>query len=518
MVMEQRKLATKFAQLRLPRVLANNSGPDTDRLFRFRPSAASMDQLVHDFNTALDETAGSNSSSRSTTSRRKAWKRRCKSTSNLLLAGQNVSDDSSSSVDNVGLLSRDRGTSSLQFSDSDLDVGEVAGVVRGSAGRTRQTRLNDYRGHRYMTQLGVESDSFTENVSPFKEFRSAGSSRRKRKFKRMAVDQSPENRKPGLATKRKKVRSKCGHESVRGSTLLRKGAQPGCGFLPGKRKRSAREKSVESGEVLSSGRSRTASLGEEASLGLIESQRMELEEVGSSSSLSSSEWEDVDSDASPEGEADDEQSDWPGPEPGVSLMQLTDEELDPEITFSQLIAGPSHRSKGQNGSRVIRSGTRRLKRESQPSVSNPGPPHHNSAVADQVSRFVHDESKQSLRLPALRLTDRNMILNLASLYNLSWRSEGPNILILAKPNKRENVELAEFAVPGVPASSRGHGQLKLRERKSTDIKRQRRTPPLSSCTPGVPPGVLVSSAKPGERRHSGRQRNKHQAEGGSKSS
>ena len=90
-----------------------------------------MDQLVHDFNTALDETAGSNSSSRSSASRRKvitylesicdayclvfqSWKRRCKSTSNLN-TGNNISDDSSSSVDNIGLLSRDRGTSSLQF-------------------------------------------------------------------------------------------------------------------------------------------------------------------------------------------------------------------------------------------------------------------------------------------------------------------------------------------------------------------------------------------------------------------
>ena len=35
---------------------------------------------------ALDETAGSHSSERST-SRRKAWKRRCKSTSNLVTAG-----------------------------------------------------------------------------------------------------------------------------------------------------------------------------------------------------------------------------------------------------------------------------------------------------------------------------------------------------------------------------------------------------------------------------------------------
>merc|ERR1719309_45857 len=96
--MEQKNLASKFAQLRLPRVVLGQGTVthNTDRLLRFRPSGHTMDQLVQDFNTALDETAGSNSSSRSTTSRRKAWKRRCKSTSNLLLAGQNVSDDSSS--------------------------------------------------------------------------------------------------------------------------------------------------------------------------------------------------------------------------------------------------------------------------------------------------------------------------------------------------------------------------------------------------------------------------------------
>ena len=58
-----------------------------------------MDQLVQDFNTALDETAGSGSARfeakmelffeilpRSGVSRRKAWKRRCKSTSNLVIA------------------------------------------------------------------------------------------------------------------------------------------------------------------------------------------------------------------------------------------------------------------------------------------------------------------------------------------------------------------------------------------------------------------------------------------------
>ena len=39
-----------------------------------------------------------------------------------------MSDDSSSSLDNVGLLSRDRGTSSLQLSDSDPEGAGGCGV------------------------------------------------------------------------------------------------------------------------------------------------------------------------------------------------------------------------------------------------------------------------------------------------------------------------------------------------------------------------------------------------------
>ena len=153
-----------------------------------------MDQLVHDFNTALDETGGSNSSSRSSASRRKvsshiallssylpttvqAWKRRCKSTSNLTFGtGNNISDDSSSSVDNVGLLSRDRGTSSLQFSDSDLDTPAYPGLARTGRNRTKRGRGDP---------LGIESDSFTENVQPWHDFRVH--TKRRRKFKRMAI-------------------------------------------------------------------------------------------------------------------------------------------------------------------------------------------------------------------------------------------------------------------------------------------------------------------------------------------
>ena len=94
-----------------------------------------------------------------------SWKRRCKSTSNLA-AGHNISDDSSSSVDNVGLLSRDRGTSSLQLSDSDLDTVDTSDMLT----LVRQGRSRTKRGRTDII-MGIESDSFTENVQPWHDFR-----------------------------------------------------------------------------------------------------------------------------------------------------------------------------------------------------------------------------------------------------------------------------------------------------------------------------------------------------------
>jgi len=594
--MEGRKLATEFAQLKLPPVAhPTHAHADTDRLFRFRgaaggsasfsrsSTAGNMEHLVQDFNTALDETAGSNGSNRSTTSKRKAWKRRCKSTSNLVVAGQNLSDDSSSSVDTRG-----RGTSSLQFSDSDLEM-SVPGLSRASAGRSRHNR-HDYRGSRlHQTQLG-ESDSFNENISPFKEFRTSHHSKRRRKMKRMAVDHSPENRKPKLgmskisrsgsgpsvSVKRKKVRTKSGADVSKSSRLSVTGGgsvSRRSGVLPlgGKRKRSYREKSVESGDMLSSGRSRTASLGDtepHASLRHETSNSMECDEVCSSSSLSSSEWEDLGSDCSPE--ADDEQSDWPGPEPNPANQaqghHLTDEEVDPEISFTKVLAG----SRGTQA-RVIRAGTRKLKNRHRVSAGLtegssgvvPGGP----GMREALLQFLPDRRTLSLKLACTRSQDRDFLVGLAASYHMSWRLEpGTATLVLSKtcatlsrvemlgvslqgaqhtsfapspgpahvqasipspvlnlthplpPNLLPPGTPAEFAVPGVPAarnSRYGVEQSRLRERKSTDIKRQRRTPPL-------PPAYMPSQGGPGprqERQHSGRHKSsKTQTLSGSKSS
>jgi len=257
------------------------------------------------------------------------------------------------------------------------------------------------------------------------------------------------------ATKRKKVRSRSG---VDGRYL-----DPGSrgGITPGKRKRSAREKSVESGEILgggsSSGRTRTVSLGDNH-------ERMELEDedASSSSSLSSSEWEDVDN--CPEGEADDEQSDWPGHDPG-----LTDEELDTEISFKnrKLVSG--------GRGRVMRAGSRRLK-----SSSNRSPPY-----SDMIQKFLQDLSLQSLRLTCVRSGDRNMILSLARLYSLTVNVELGTVTLTKQrqTHLQQMVDTGDtgqhetFAVPGVPH----HRQ--YRDNKEGH-KKQRKYGPMSGDTSG----------------------------------
>jgi len=485
----QKHLVRDFSQLRLPAAAAHPASwprpalprpsvdlprPAADWPHRSLRRGIVMDALVQDFNTALDETAGSNSSGRSA-GRRKAWKRRCKSTSNLLQIGQNLSEDSSSSLDNVALLSRDRGTSSLQLSDSDLEAGQASSQGR----RNRLGRIQDHRKKGRLDGFGIESDSFTENISPFKEFRV--NSKRKRKSKRMVVEhenikpnqQSFVFRSPGQGTKRKKIKSRS-EGTVQGKKA---------GVLPGKRKRSAREKSAESREK--------------------EMEKMETEETRSSSSLSSSEWEDLGSDLSlgdNDGrEADDEQSDWPGPEPGLSVMQLTDEELDPDITFS--VPRLSTLTRGRSfSSREIKAGTRRLR--GQKSTAAAGGETGGGTVprilshAETISKFIQDTSVQSVRLTLSRPSDRNIVLSLASLHTLSWTQDGETSIYLSK-----NVHLSggsEFAVPGIPRS---------REKKKFEPKRQKKAPPLS-------PVLTGSRLDPDPRmEEEGAARSQHQPEG-----
>jgi len=310
--MEQRNLKSRFTKLRGRRRATGLACP---KLSRNRPSTTiNMEKLVNDFNAALDETAGSSTSNITSAASIRACGRKSKSKSSLVF----VSDDTNSSMDFEKIeISRD--SSSLQISDSDIECArglslraELVGTVR-----KKQTKILEYRNKKGGAENpGIESDSHTENISPVRELMGIYK-KRQRKYKRMAVDPIlrsvyvGRNRK---STKRKKVRSRSD------TMVVRSASNKEDGVFSSKRKRSARDRSVESAVFIGT-----------SSSSMFEEEKMDMKGLSSSSSLSSSDWEEIRE--GPEMDADDEQSDWPGIEPRLSGMQLSDEEEDPTICY-----------------------------------------------------------------------------------------------------------------------------------------------------------------------------------------
>jgi len=570
------KIVHEFSRLR---VLSNRKSdpPSPSRtkkkIVGIEAAAASknMDALVHDLNTALELDEANNSSANAASgsgaaggNRRRVWRRRCKSTSNLACLNassanptgdskknqsQNSEDSSSSTEDDTRavILTNDRGTSSLQLSDSEEEK-----IPRPSLVHTHSTRRTNKTSSQHPAAINAENqnqtemdqgansnnkvqgvptndtDSVNENFSPVRP----QCTKRKRKFKRMALD--PDNtsalmlmehastsKTTGITAsktgtiKRKKVRSKsaCDSSSTtsksRSATTLKSPNAPivqrqrqvsTANVVPGKRKRSSREKSVEPDLMLHTQSSvpSHSMITEEPS---IANDAMDCDDEGrrSSSSLSSSDWEEAENTEGEstfipglredDGEADDEQSDWPGPETGSVYGGFTDEdEAELDSLSQQPLAALASKSTGLDignlealtstarqaylarmkrladcvPGREIRAGSRRLR--------NPQSGFKiKSSSSEQLSRFLQDPQRTEMRLSVLRAADRNKIAQMATLYSLQLRYDGPNILILAKTGK--TVKMDGFIVPKSPAA----------KAKDTpvDVKRRRRTPPPS---------------------------------------
>ncbi|KAG8222575.1 hypothetical protein J437_LFUL010418 [Ladona fulva] len=257
-----------------------------------------MEALVEDLSHALEESAGSSLPSR----RRWGLRRRARSTGNLPMAFKGHSDDSSSSIGDF-LMSKDKGVSSIHQSDSD-DMSPSPALQHRLSPLSLQSRKAANSMHRNF----VESDSVNENFSPIRP-----STKRKRKFKRMAVDPDPNNPStsggipimPLLRVKKKRIFKLTPTNEYRYNTIL-------CG----KRKRSMRERSMEC-EHNEGSRSKSSRILAFHKMSLNEDfnhldGKCEIMSSSSLSSLSSSE-SDTGIYTNDEGrEADDEQSDWFG--------------------------------------------------------------------------------------------------------------------------------------------------------------------------------------------------------------
>ncbi|XP_071440652.1 G patch domain-containing protein 2 isoform X2 [Hetaerina americana] len=462
-----------------------------------------MEALVVDLTHALEETA------RSSISNRRRWglRRRTRSTGNLTMAFRGQSDDSSSSIGDF--MSRDKGVSSFHQSDSD-EMSPSPDVQHRLAPLSLQPRKSTNSAHGNF----VESDSFNENFSPIRP-----NTKRKRKFKRMAVDPDPNNPStsdgisimPLLTVKKKRFFKLAGNSEYRYNTIL-------CG----KRKRSMRERSMDC-EHSEGSRSKSSRILAFHKMSLTEdfSHLDGKCEMMSSSSLSSSE-SDTGIYTNDEGrEGDDEQSDWfcePGAAYGIPGVKTwwemggdgssgggmegggvckthhagmpEDEDTDWDdqeeaATFKAIVAGSfEHLSKeaimmyrngvkrianGMNG-REIRGGRRRVRSE-KPAFSV------TTSANEKLSRFLQDSGQSELRLHPMEKQERDQLCHLASLYSLKMNSDsscGLSCPVLTKTrNTTQAVRLGQAPRDG----------LQSRLKAFEDFKRRKRVPPSSPQTP-----------------------------------
>lgn len=317
--------------------LSRNRRLQIDRLpFRRSSSKLKMDYLVRDFSVALEES--SQSSCLNFSSKRRLLKRRSKSTSYVDKSPRKlICGDSSSSLDNSEVFSWEQNTSSRHLTDSDLELKVCA--------EKNTKKFTEYRSKR--VEASFESDSIAENISPSQGIRS-NVVKRKRKLKRITVE-STRDKLHRLATA-KYIKSKSCEENPQ---------------MPGKRKRSQAERSLEVNKDTYDKFKKSQN----------KSGSMEVDGLESSSSLSDSEWDEDNVFRGPGIEADDEQSDWPGPETSISVMQLTDtDKVSPLIIQNE---------------RTTTSGYRKQKKSISPETAA------NSSCVNKLTDFYKEDQKDA---------------------------------------------------------------------------------------------------------------------------
>ncbi|XP_043261316.1 G patch domain-containing protein 2 isoform X2 [Colletes gigas] len=391
-----------------------------------------MEALVHDLTLALEE-------SRNSANVRRRWgiRRRARSTGNIPSLHMNKhSDDSSSSICDIHVPKHN--AMCKYQSDSD-DTNQTKRFARFS---------------NFNNPSNIESDSVNENFVP------RVNPRRKRKFKRMAIDsdsnpstsQTVAIMSTTLGDKKRIFRSDCKN---RYGTIW-------CG----KRKRSCRERSTDC-EMRSLKPNRNTK-----SKNRIKMQTGDLIDCSkiSSSSISSSDSEAglITNDEDREG--DDEQSDWIGEPSWWDDGESTNEDkVTTDSAFQMLLHGSfehatdkarkSYRQRIQriregHSGREIRAGRRHVDNKPGYSII--------TSANEKVSRFLQDPTQSELKLHPMRQPEREKLRRLANLYSLSLKGDlGCPILYKTRHTTQA------ICVDQAPL------------KRFSDYKRLRRTPPNS---------------------------------------
>lgn len=187
---------------------------------------AIMDDLVHDLTVALEESSkthrscqdGSSMSQDALLRRRRRFKKRRANNAKVSIYGANMSEGTESSLDEAF---KDYIENFSRQSDSDefLVSGQKVPAVRSFPILSSVPQF-------------VESDSVTENITPLRP------QRRRRHFKRMAVDSQPQVDLGGLLKSDTDFHQMSSAESL----MLSEAGCVGLHLLSGKRKRSSKDK------------------------------------------------------------------------------------------------------------------------------------------------------------------------------------------------------------------------------------------------------------------------------------
>ncbi|XP_012225450.1 G patch domain-containing protein 2-like isoform X2 [Linepithema humile] len=348
-----------------------------------------MEALVHDLTLALEESSNS-------ANLRRRWgiRRRARSTGNIPLSMSKHSDDSSSSICDIR-IPKTANVSKYQ-SDSD-DTSQTKRFARFS-------NLNN--------TSNIESDSVNENFVP------RANTRRKRKFKRMAIDsdstastsQAVAIMSTSFAGKRRIFRSDCKNKYS--------------AIWCGKRKRSCRERSIDCEMRVSKPTKNAKPKNRD---------KMQGDETVDCSRISSSSISSSDSEAGlitndEDREGDDEQSDWIGESSWRDDGESNSDDKITDSTLQMILHGEhsvaeakrSYRQRIQRireglSGREIRAGRRHVDNKPGYSII--------TSANEEVLRFMQDLSQSELKLHPMRQPEREKLRRLANLYNLSLKSD-----------------------------------------------------------------------------------------------
>ncbi|KYM92950.1 G patch domain-containing protein 2 [Atta colombica] len=378
-----------------------------------------MEALVHDLTLALEESSNSANLRRRWGIRRRARStgniRKCKREQFDVTSGLFFQDFHSQHHLSLAALSMNKHSDDSSSSICEIRIPKTANVSKYQSDSDDPNQTKRFAHFPNLNNVSnIESDSVNENFVP------RANTRRKRKFKRMAID-SDSNASTSQAVAIMSTSTFSGKKRIFRSDCKNRYSAIWCG----KRKRSWRERSIDCEMRVAKPTKNAKSKNRD---------KMQGEDTVDCSRISSSSISSSDSEAGlitndEDREGDDEQSDWIGESSWRDDGESTsDDKATSDSTFQMILHGEhsvaeakkNYRQRIQRireglSGREIRAGRRHVDNKPGYSII--------TSANEKVSRFLQDPTQSELKLHPMRQPEREKLRRLANLYSLSMKGD-----------------------------------------------------------------------------------------------